>query len=63
MSEITAVVEAAKSYSQETQGWIILPLHSTLSLADQDKVRPRQDIRNVFFAGRKKPSNLIISNE
>lgn len=39
MTEISTVVEAAKLYAQETQGWIILALHSTLSLADQDKVR------------------------
>lgn len=38
MTEISTVVEAAKMYAQETQGWIILALHSTLSLADQDKV-------------------------
>jgi hypothetical protein len=62
MSEISVVVEAAKCYSQQTQGWIVLPLHSTLSLADQDKVRPRKDIRNVFFAGLNKPINLTICN-
>lgn len=39
MTEISTVVEAAKLYAQETQGWIILALHSTLSLADQDKVK------------------------
>jgi HrpA-like RNA helicase len=38
MSEISAVVDAAKCYSEQTQGWIVLPLHSTLSLTDQDKV-------------------------
>ncbi|XP_054287250.1 probable ATP-dependent RNA helicase DHX34 [Macrosteles quadrilineatus] len=38
MSEITAVVDAAKQYNEKTQGWIILPLHSTLSISDQDKV-------------------------
>jgi HrpA-like RNA helicase len=47
MSEICAVVDAAKCYSQHTQGWIVLPLHSTLSLADQDKVRPRKVTRIV----------------
>lgn len=39
MSEITAVVEAAKEYSQKENNWIVLPLHSTLSIADQDKVK------------------------
>jgi ATP-dependent RNA helicase DHX34 len=38
MTEISTVVEAAKLYAQETQNWIILALHSTLSLSDQDKV-------------------------
>nr|CAD7611072.1 unnamed protein product [Timema genevievae] len=37
MSEISAVVEAAKDYSQKTQNWVVLPLHSTLSIAEQDK--------------------------
>lgn len=38
MAEITTVVEAAQLYSQQTRQWIVLPLHSTLSIAEQDKV-------------------------
>ncbi|KAK2587022.1 hypothetical protein KPH14_010983 [Odynerus spinipes] len=38
MSEITAVVDAAKEYSIKKNNWIVLPLHSSLSIADQDKV-------------------------
>lgn len=38
MTEISAVVEAAQEYANMTQKWVILPLHSALSLADQDKV-------------------------
>ncbi|GLH05301.1 ATP-dependent RNA helicase DHX8 [Gryllus bimaculatus] len=38
MSEISAVVEAAQEYASMTQSWVVLPLHSALSLADQDKV-------------------------
>ncbi|KAK2718300.1 probable ATP-dependent RNA helicase DHX34 [Artemia franciscana] len=38
MSEISAIVEAAKAYAEQTRGWIILPLHSALSVSDQDKV-------------------------
>ncbi|XP_012281786.1 probable ATP-dependent RNA helicase DHX34 [Orussus abietinus] len=38
MTEITAVVDAAKEYSQKKSNWIVLPLHSTLSIAEQDKV-------------------------
>lgn len=38
ITEITAISEAAKLYAEKTKRWIILPLHSTLSLAEQDKV-------------------------
>ncbi|XP_071946737.1 probable ATP-dependent RNA helicase DHX34 [Antedon mediterranea] len=38
MSEIASVVEAAKMYASKTKRWIVLPLHSTLSIAEQDKV-------------------------
>jgi len=39
MAEIQGVMEAAQVYAQETQRWIVLPLHSALSLEEQDKVR------------------------
>jgi HrpA-like RNA helicase len=39
MAEIQGVMEAAQSYGQENQRWIVLPLHSALSLEEQDKVR------------------------
>lgn len=38
MSEIQAVVDAAKEYNLKKKTWIVLALHSTLSLSDQDKV-------------------------
>ena len=38
MTEISIVEEAAKAYAEKTNKWIILPLHSTLSLEEQDKV-------------------------
>ncbi|CAF2718901.1 unnamed protein product [Rotaria sp. Silwood2] len=38
MAEIQAVMEAAQSCAQETQHWIVLPLHSALLLEEQDKV-------------------------
>ncbi|KAB0383074.1 hypothetical protein FD755_004991 [Muntiacus reevesi] len=38
MAEISAVLEAAQTYASHTQRWVVLPLHSTLSVADQDKV-------------------------
>uniref|UniRef100_H2ZFU6 RNA helicase n=1 Tax=Ciona savignyi TaxID=51511 RepID=H2ZFU6_CIOSA len=38
MQEITTVEEAAKTYSEELKNWIVLPLHSTLSIEEQNKV-------------------------
>ncbi|XP_007535713.1 probable ATP-dependent RNA helicase DHX34 [Erinaceus europaeus] len=38
MAEIGAVLEAAQAYAAHTQRWVVLPLHSALSVADQDKV-------------------------
>jgi ATP-dependent RNA helicase DHX34 len=38
LNEITCVVDAAREYAQQNQRWIILPLHSSLSIAEQDKV-------------------------
>jgi HrpA-like RNA helicase len=52
MAEIQGVMEAAQSYSQETQRWIILPLHSALSLEEQDKVfdMPPEGVRKCVIA-------------
>ncbi|KAL1139225.1 hypothetical protein AAG570_006211, partial [Ranatra chinensis] len=38
MSEITTLVEAANTYNEKAKSWIVLPLHSTLSIDEQDKV-------------------------
>ena len=38
MSEISSVTEAAKLYAETTKQWIVLSLHSTLSITEQDKV-------------------------
>lgn len=43
LNEITAVVDAAKEYAEKSNNWIILPLHSSLSIADQDKVWKAND--------------------
>lgn len=37
-SEISALTDAVKEYAEIKQNWIVLPLHSSLSLEDQDKV-------------------------
>ena len=39
MNEISQLMERAKEYAQQTKKWIVLPLHSSLSIDEQDKVR------------------------
>ncbi|XP_075268591.1 putative ATP-dependent RNA helicase DHX34 isoform X2 [Opisthocomus hoazin] len=52
VAEIGAVLEAAQAYAERTQRWIILPLHSTLSVAEQDKVFdvPPPGVRKCILA-------------
>lgn len=38
IKEITSVLEAAQQYNEKSNRWCILPLHSSLSLLEQDKV-------------------------
>ncbi|KAJ8368672.1 hypothetical protein SKAU_G00087000 [Synaphobranchus kaupii] len=38
VAEISTIQDACQTYATHTRRWIILPLHSTLSLAQQDKV-------------------------
>lgn len=38
MAEISTIMDACKTYAVHTGRWIILPLHSTLSLEQQNKV-------------------------
>uniref|UniRef100_A0AAY4DCZ2 DEAH (Asp-Glu-Ala-His) box polypeptide 34 n=1 Tax=Denticeps clupeoides TaxID=299321 RepID=A0AAY4DCZ2_9TELE len=38
VAEISTVLDACQIYATHTNRWIVLPLHSTLSLAQQDKV-------------------------
>ncbi|XP_012990989.2 probable ATP-dependent RNA helicase DHX34 [Esox lucius] len=38
VAEISTILEACQAYATHTKRWIVLPLHSTLSLAQQDKV-------------------------
>lgn len=37
-NEITSVLDAIHAYNEKAKKWIALPLHSSLSIADQDKV-------------------------
>ncbi|KAK2500818.1 hypothetical protein MC885_013684 [Smutsia gigantea] len=55
MAEISAVLEAAQTYASRTQRWVVLPLHSCLSVADQDKTSVTIDgIRFVVDSGKVK---------
>ena len=38
MTEIMTIVEAIQAYAEQSKRWIVLPLHSALSVAEQDKV-------------------------
>ncbi|XP_065837116.1 probable ATP-dependent RNA helicase DHX34 [Oscarella lobularis] len=38
MKEISALVDEARLYAMHTKRWIVLPLHSALSIEEQDKV-------------------------
>lgn len=52
MNEITAVEEVVREYAQQNQRWIVLPLHSTLSIAEQDKVfdYPPEGVRKCIIS-------------
>ena len=39
MEDIGAVAEALRDYAARTRRWLVLPLHSALSVDDQDKAR------------------------
>ncbi len=38
MNEISSLMEEAKSYATQTRAWVVLPLHSALSIEEQDRV-------------------------
>lgn len=42
IAEISIIMEACQTYAAHTGRWIILPLHSTLSLEQQNKVKHRE---------------------
>jgi len=52
IQEITRVLDACKQYAELNNKWIILPLHSTLSLSEQEKVfdYPPEGIRKAIVS-------------
>lgn len=60
--EITTVVDACKEYAERNQKWIVLALHSTLSLADQDKVfdYPPEGVRKCIVSTNIAETSITI---
>ncbi|XP_013379582.1 probable ATP-dependent RNA helicase DHX34, partial [Lingula anatina] len=52
MAEIMTLVEAANMFAQKSKRWIVLPLHSALSISEQDKVfdYPPEGIRKCIIS-------------
>ncbi|CAH0399530.1 unnamed protein product [Chilo suppressalis] len=52
VQEITAICDAAQQYAEKTKKWIVLPLHSGLSLIEQDKVfdYPPEGVRKCIVS-------------
>ncbi|XP_066148690.1 probable ATP-dependent RNA helicase DHX34 [Euwallacea fornicatus] len=51
-SEISSLADAVTEYSELKKNWIVLPLHSSLSLEDQDKVfdYPPEGVRKCIIS-------------
>ncbi|TRY63932.1 hypothetical protein TCAL_10894 [Tigriopus californicus] len=62
IKEITTVVDASKEYAEKTNRWIVLALHSTLSLADQDKVfdYPPEGVRKCIVSTNIAETSITI---
>lgn len=56
MAEISTIQEACQVYATHTRRWIVLPLHSTLSLAQQDKAS------QLCWNKKKKQPPMIVFN-
>ncbi|XP_068622478.1 probable ATP-dependent RNA helicase DHX34 [Battus philenor] len=52
VQEITSICDAAQQYADKTKKWIVLPLHSGLSLIEQDKVfdYPPEGVRKCIVS-------------
>ncbi|CAK1581156.1 unnamed protein product [Parnassius mnemosyne] len=52
VQEITSICDAAQQYAEKTKKWIVLPLHSGLSLIEQDKVfdYPPEGVRKCIVS-------------
>ena len=62
MNEITTIQEAAALYAEQTRRWIILALHSSLSIDDQDKVfdYPPEGVRKCILSTNIAETSITI---
>ncbi len=62
IKEITTVAEACHEYGETNNRWIVLQLHSTLSLADQDKVfdYPPEGVRKCIVSTNIAETSITI---
>ena len=62
IKEITTVVDACREYAERNKKWIVLPLHSTLSLSDQDKVfdYPPEGVRKCIVSTNIAETSITI---
>ncbi|XP_069180383.1 probable ATP-dependent RNA helicase DHX34 [Procambarus clarkii] len=62
MSEISTVVEAVKTYALQTNRWIVLTLHSTLSVSEQEKVFdvPPEGVRKCIVSTNIAETSITI---
>ena len=65
ITEITRVVEACRQYAEINDNWIVLPLHSTLSLAEQDKVfnYPPTGVRKCIVSTNIAETSITIGTD
>lgn len=62
INEITSLAEELKEYAQHTKRWIILMLHSTLAVEEQDKVfdMPPEGVRKCIISSNIAETSLTI---
>lgn len=62
IQEIMSLAEALKEYADHKKNWVILPLHSTLSVDEQDKVFdiPPEGVRKCIISSNIAETSLTI---
>lgn len=62
IKEITIVADACKEYAERENKWIVLQLHSTLSLSEQDKVfdYPPEGVRKCIVSSNIAETSITI---